>query len=128
MMWWHGHLRYWDTPDIRRLVFHAAVTADMALLFVLTTIPGVWNLHGSWTPGWPLPVDLALFGGLYYLLFRPSRQEFLTKAGLLAIGGAVYGYLILPNLREVVDRNKIALTVGYAVIELLGRATDNREC
>jgi len=115
--------RQWNTPEIRKLIFHVAVVADMALLCILAAIPGIWNLRGNWLRGWPLPIDLALFCGLYYWLFRPSLQEFLTKAGLLSAFGALFGYLLFPGVREVLtrilDRNQVAFAVAYAAIELL---------
>jgi len=113
----------WRSPGIRRLIFHSAVAADMALLFILTTVPGFWNLHGAWLPAWPLPLDLLLFGALYYLLFRPAPQEFLIKAALLAAAGLCFGYLALPNVRAVlaamIEQNKVALALTYGSFELL---------
>jgi len=115
--------QYWNTPDIRKLIFHVAVVVDMALLFMITTIPSVWNLHGTWIPAWPLPVDLALFGLMYYWLFRPHLQEFLTKMALLAIFGMLFGYIVLPNVHEaltqILDQHKIVIAVSYAAFELI---------
>jgi hypothetical protein len=113
----------WNTPDVRKLIFHAAIVADMILLFILATIPGFWNLNGAWLPAWPLPMDLVLFGGLYYFLFRPSFQEFLTKGLLLAIAGAVFGYFALPHVREalvlILGQNQVAVALAYGFLEVL---------
>jgi len=113
----------WQSPEIRKLIFHFVVVADMALLFILTTVPGFWNLQGAWLPAWPLPLDLLLFGALYYLQFRPAPQEFLIKAVLLAAAGLSFGYLALPNVRDVlaalIKQNKVALALTYGTFELL---------
>lgn len=113
----------WNTPDTRKLAFHTAVAADMALLFILATTPGFWNLHGALLPTWPLPVDLLLFAGLYFLLFRPPLREFLTKGLFLAIAGALFGYVALPNVREeltlILDQNKVAFALTYGALELV---------
>lgn len=95
----------------------------MVLLFILATIPGFWNLHGVWLPAWPLPVDVAIFACLYYLLFQPPLQEALTKGLLLAVAGAMFGYVVLPNVRaeltQILDQNKLAFGLGYVALELL---------
>jgi len=113
----------WQSPDLRKLIFHLAVLADMGLLFLLSTVPGFWNLHGAWLPAWPLPVDLLLFGALYYLLFRPAPQEFLLKAVLLAAAGLSFGYLALPAVRaalaRLIEENQLALALTYGMFELL---------
>ena len=113
----------WQSPEIRKLFFHCVVAADMALLFILATVPGFWNLHGAWLPAWPLPLDLLLFGALYYLLFRPAPQEFLIKSVLFAAAGLTFGYLALPNVRSVmaalIEQNKVALALTYGAFELL---------
>ena len=64
-----------------------------------------------------------MFGALYYLLFRPQPQEFLIKALLLAAAGLSFGYLALPNVRDMlaalIEQNKLALALTYGSFELL---------